>query len=211
MKQLEKYKVVLWDFDGVIMDSMPIRSKGFEVVLQNYPKEQVEQLLKYHNENGGLSRYVKFRYFFEKIRGEAVTEEEVLSLAEKFSAIMLSLLIDEKLLIKDVIRFISDNWEDYEMHIASGSDEKELQLICESLGLTHFFKSINGSPTPKKSIVRSLIENNRYDKELIALVGDSNNDKEAAIENSISFFGYNNEKLRDSKYCYIDTFETTEF
>ena len=31
---LDLYKTILWDFDGVIMDSMPVRDKGFEIVLE---------------------------------------------------------------------------------------------------------------------------------------------------------------------------------
>lgn len=149
---LSEYKVLLWDFDGVIMDSMPVRSKGFELVLAAYPKKQVDQLMAFHELNGGLSRYVKFRYFFEEIRKEAISEEEVLALAGKFSEIMLSLLIDQTLLIEDSVGFIRDNWQNFQMHIVSGSDGKELKIINDSLGLSGFFKSINGSPTPKKTI-----------------------------------------------------------
>ena len=81
-------KVIFWDFDGVLMDSNAVRDLGFERVLSAFPKEQVDQLLAFHQANGGLSRYVKFRYFFENIRGEPITEEEILVWAERFSGIM---------------------------------------------------------------------------------------------------------------------------
>src|SRR5690606_25190632 len=103
MKQVKNFKVILWDFDGVIMDSMAVRDLGFVRVLEGegYSAEQINSLLAYHRANGGLSRYVKFRYFYEDILGKAVSEEEVLRLANAFSEIMLSLLIDENLLIED--------------------------------------------------------------------------------------------------------------
>ncbi len=78
------YKTILWDFDGVIMDSMPVRDKGFEIVLKNYPQEQVALLMEYHRNNGGLSRYNKFRYFFEEILKETITESEIKVFAEEF-------------------------------------------------------------------------------------------------------------------------------
>src|SRR2546428_5884187 len=148
MKSLSQYKVILWDFDGVIMDSMPIRDKGFEEVLKEYPMEQVKALMLFHQQNGGLSRYVKFRYFFEEIRKESITEDRINELASSFSKIMLSLLIDEKLLIEDSVSFIRNNLKNFEMHIVSGSDGIELRQICEALHLTQYFRSINGSPTP---------------------------------------------------------------
>jgi 5'-3' exonuclease len=74
---LKKYKIILWDFDGVIMDSNAVRDLGFERVLADYPKDSVAELMKFHHQNGGLSRYVKFRYFFEKVLKEEITEEKI--------------------------------------------------------------------------------------------------------------------------------------
>jgi phosphoglycolate phosphatase-like HAD superfamily hydrolase len=202
---MDKFKIILWDFDGVIMDSMPIRGKGFEEVLNEYPSEQVAQLMQFHEQNGGLSRYVKFRYFFEKIRKESITEDQVLALAESFSKIMFQLLLDEKLLIADSVNFIKENYSHYEMHIVSGSDGKELRAICEGLKLAPYFKTINGSPTPKKELVAGLIDYNKYNREEIVLIGDSINDFDAAVENGISFVGYNNPAL-GNKSGYINEF-----
>ena len=202
----EKYKVILWDFDGVIMDSMPVRSNGFAAVLKNYPVDQVSQLMDFHNQNGGLSRYVKFRYFFETIRGEFITEEEVQSLADSFSEIMLNSLVNKELLIQDSVAFIEANSDKYEMHIVSGSDGVELNKICDALDLSKYFKSINGSPTPKNQLVASLIGNNNYDKSNIVLVGDSINDLDAANTNGISFVGYNNQALNSDNNFYITLF-----
>ena len=50
-------KTVLWDFDGVILDSMKVRDWGFREIFKNYDNKKVEQLIDYHNLNGGLSRY----------------------------------------------------------------------------------------------------------------------------------------------------------
>jgi len=203
---MDKFKIILWDFDGVIMDSMPIRGKGFEEVLKEYPNEQVAQLMQFHEQNGGLSRYVKFRYFFEEIRKESITEAQVLALAESFSKIMFQLLIDEKLLIADSVKFIKENYSDYEMHIVSGSDGNELRAICEGLKLAPYFKTINGSPTPKKELVAGLIDHNNYNRDEIVLIGDSINDFDAAMENGISFVGYNNINLKSISSFYIDNF-----
>jgi phosphoglycolate phosphatase-like HAD superfamily hydrolase len=201
-----KYKTILWDFDGVIMDSMPVRDKGFEIVLQKYPEEQVSLLMEYHRKNGGLSRYNKFRYFFEEIRKEIITDAEINVLAEKFSVVMLQNLLDEKLLIEDSVNFIKENYENYNMHIVSGSDGKELRYICETLGLSKYFISIHGSPTPKKKLVKDLLIENNYKKEESCLIGDSFNDLEASDVNLITFYGYNNEKLLSKSIKYIRSF-----
>lgn len=202
----DKYKIILWDFDGVIMDSMPTRDKGFEIVLKNYPQNEVDLLMEYHRNNGGLSRYNKFRYFFENIRNESISESEIKILAEEFSTIMLENLLDEKLLIEDSINFIKENHLKFNMHIVSGSDGNELKSICKNLNLSKYFNSINGSPTPKNELVKTLLKVNNYSNDQICLIGDSFNDLEAADVNEIAFFGYNNQKLLTKCNNYIHSF-----
>ncbi len=85
---MNSIETIFWDFDGVILNSNPVRDIGFKEVLKQYPVNEVNMLLDYHQENGGLSRYVKFRYFFEKIRRENIDEEQILVLANNFSGII---------------------------------------------------------------------------------------------------------------------------
>jgi phosphoglycolate phosphatase-like HAD superfamily hydrolase len=206
---LGNYKVLLWDFDGVIMDSMPIRTMGFEKVLKGYPQTQIDQLLAFHKANGGLSRYVKFKYFFENIRKEKVSNTYIAELANQFSEIMLSLLINKELLINDSVSFIRENYHKYDMHIVSGSDGNELRRICNELELSRYFKTINGSPVPKSQLVKINIETYNYNKNEIVLIGDSKNDYDASHENDISFLGYNNIGLKGLGQGYIDHFSSS--
>jgi len=206
MKNITEYKNILWDFDGVIMDSMPIRDRGFIEVLKSFPEEQVNELVAYHQKNGGLSRYVKFRYFYEQILKESITDEQVNDLALKFSEIMLSLLIDEALLIRDSVDFILSKGRNFNMHIVSGSDGKELNHICKELNLSQYFISIHGSPTPKTQLVKELMEKHGYNKNETVLIGDSFNDYDAATKNGIHFIGYNNEELKSVGNHYVAYF-----
>jgi len=92
------------------------------------------------------------------------------------------------------------------MHIASGADEKDLKFICDSLGLTKYFLSINGSPIVKTKIVKDILMKKQYKKEETILIGDSVNDYEAANVNNIEFYGFNNELL-NQKYMYINNYK----
>jgi len=206
MKVLKDKKVIFWDFDGVIMDSMPVRNKGFELVLSEYPASEVAQLMDFHLANGGLSRYVKFRYFFEEIRGNSVTEAEVNDWALKFSSVMKRELMDKKLLIENSVSFIQQNHEKYTMHIVSGSDQAELRYLCEQLDLDGYFDSIHGSPTPKKQLVQDILTDKTYEVSETVLIGDSINDFEAAETNNIDFLGYNNTQLESLGIGYIKAF-----
>ena len=193
-------KVIFWDFDGVLMNSNQVRDQGFIEVLKDFPDSQVKKLIEYHQKNGGLSRYVKFRYFFEIIRRENITDLEVENWAYRFSVIMKNLLVDPSLLIMDSIEFVKKKYRDFPMHIVSGSDGNELRYLCDQLDISKYFISIHGSPTPKIQLVQDLMEYHNYSKSESILIGDSINDYEAAKYNGIQFFGYNNSDLKCENY-----------
>ena len=203
-------KTILWDFDGVILDSMKVRDKGFEMIFKDFEKNKVEQLLEYHRINGGLSRDVKIKYFYNEILGKEISNERVLEYAEKFSEVMRERLIDPKNLIQESVAFIKENYKQYNFHIVSGSDQKELRFLCKELKLDSYFISIYGSPTPKNDLVLNAINKFNYNKKNICLIGDSINDFEAADKNNIKFYGYNNLFLKQ-KHSYIDNFNFFNF
>lgn len=200
-------KNILWDFDGVILDSMPVREYGFRKIFEDYDEVLVDKLLEFHNKNGGLSRYVKIRYFFEELLNKTISKDEILELAEKFSIIMKSELTNEKYLISETCDFIDNNHSKYNFHIVSGSDEKELQYLCKELGLSKYFLSINGSPTPKNDLVQNLLSEYKYLENETILIGDSINDYEAAKINNINFYGFNNKKLIECSKIYLDNYK----
>lgn len=201
-------KNILWDFDGVLLDSNAIRGQGFQLIFQKYPQDKIDQLLEFHRKNGGISRYVKFRYFYEEILRQPLSEERFLRYAEDFSAMMLAKLQDPALLIRDSMDFVAANHKDYNFHIVSGSDQTELRHLCRQLEIDHYFLTILGSPTPKGQLVSDLLKERGYQRQQTILIGDSINDHDAAVENTIDFYGYNNPELRDISTVYIDTFTT---
>ncbi|MFT4801032.1 MAG: HAD superfamily hydrolase (TIGR01549 family) [Flavobacteriaceae bacterium] len=204
-------KTILWDFDGVILDSMTVRDWGFEEIFKSFDKEKVKELLDYHRFNGGLSRYVKIRYFFEKILKRQISDEEILEYASRFSEIMLKELINPKNIIQETLEFIKNNYKKYNFHIVSGSDGKELNFLCEKLNISDYFISIQGSPTPKNTLVEVLLKENNYDLKETCLIGDSINDYEAASKNKILFFGFNNRSLLNLEPSYIESFNNFQF
>ncbi|MBR2149056.1 MAG: HAD family hydrolase [Campylobacter sp.] len=197
-------KNILWDFDGVIIDSLAIRDYGFREIFKEFDKQSVDKLIQYHNYNGGLSRFHKIKYFFNEILKQNITQDEILQYADKFTQIMRQSLSDKKYLINDTVNFIKNNYKKYNFHIVSGSEHNELNFLCQKLGLSQYFISINGSPTPKNQLIKNLLESYNYNINQTILIGDSINDYEAASVNKIDFYGFNNENLRDKSKIYIE-------
>jgi len=189
------YEVIFWDFDGVILNSNDIRTSGFAEVLESYPKDKVDKLIAYHIANGGLSRYDKIKYFFEEILQIKPSKEEVNILCNNFSQVVYPKLTNRELLIKQTMDFIVSNSEQYMMFIVSGSDKVELGRLCKFLQIDKYFSEIEGSPTPKTTLVRQLILKYDCNPRKCILVGDSINDFKAARDNNIDFMGVGDKQL----------------
>tara|TARA_R110002020_G_scaffold144769_1_gene317931 strand:- start:6612 stop:7235 length:624 start_codon:yes stop_codon:yes gene_type:complete len=202
-----KINTILWDFDGVILDSMAVRDWGFREIFKDFSIEQVDQLITYHRANGGLSRFVKIKYFYEIILGETISENEILAYANSFSSLMRKELVNPENLIHETVEYIKKEYKNLRFHIVSGSAQDELRFLCKELGLAKYFHSIYGSPTPKKELVAKVLFENGYTKQECCLIGDSLNDYEAAEVNFINFFGFNNNLLIDYGMGYIDKFK----
>lgn len=192
----KKAAAILWDFDGVIMDSMPIRTAGFRHTLRNYPQDAIDKLVDWHLQNGGLSRYVKFRRFQTEILKIPLDEPLVQVWAEEFSQFNTERLIDARLLIEPSCKLTANLDAAVPMHVVSGSDGNELRGICDALGLANRFRSIEGSPTTKTELVGEILSREGYHAERCYLVGDSGNDRDAAAVHGIPFVGFGNPALQ---------------
>ena len=199
-------KNIFWDFDGVILDSLPIKDLGFTKIFENYPKKIVKEFLIYNKINSGLSRFHKIKYFYNHLLKKDIDNKKVLSYAEKFTSIMKKKLSSKKYLIKDSLIYIKSNYKNYNFHLVSASEHNELNYLCKKLNLDKYFLTIDGSPTPKINLIRDLLKKLKYKKKETIYIGDSVNDLEAAKINKIDFYGYNEKKLMSKSTVYIDTF-----
>lgn len=201
-------KTILFDFDGVIIDSMSIRNQGFRIIAKEVTEDEsvINEFIKYHRYNAGLSRFVKIRYLYEKLLNKLISEVEINRLADEFSKLMKSKLVDKSILIKETVEFIKSIHKDFNLHIVSGSEENELNYLCLNLELSNYFKTIEGSPTHKNDLVKNILKKHNYDPKECILIGDSINDYEAASINKVDFYAYNNKNIKQYGN-YIDSFK----
>jgi len=197
---MAKIKNIIFDFDGVILDSVPVKTEAFRQLFKKFPSNEVNRFIKYHEENGGISRYVKIQYFFETLLEKNITKVEITEYADKYSLLTKQELANPKYLIQESFNFIKKHYKKLNMHVASGADETDLNYICNTLNINQYFLSIHGSPTSKNDLVKNILLHNNYMTNETILIGDSINDLTAAQNNDIEFFGYNNKILEDNNY-----------
>lgn len=202
-------KNIIFDFDGVIVDSTKAKNEALVSLFESYGKKACQEFYNYSIQNGGVPRFNKIRYFFENIVKEDVSEDKINSYAKVYSKITKD-LISKDMLIDEVIEFIKNNFTKYNFHIASGTYIKDLEFLVNKLEIKRYFKSIEGSPELKPNLIKKILKEFNYKNNQTALIGDSIKDYEAALANNILFFGYNNLKLKELGN-YIDSFKEIKF
>jgi HAD superfamily hydrolase (TIGR01549 family) len=187
---------IIFDFDGVIVESNDIRTEGFRKLLtsKHYPVESVERLIRFHETNGGLSRYYKLRYFYETILNRKISDNDLTALCNEYSTIVKN-AVAKAPWVKGAPEFLKNNYSKYKLFIVSGSDQEELREICHLRGLDKFVMEIFGSPTDKKTNINNLLRLYNLSPDETLFVGDSVNDLDAAQETSLKFIA------RDSGNC----------
>jgi phosphoglycolate phosphatase-like HAD superfamily hydrolase len=183
-----KYQYIIFDFDGVLVESNEIRFNGFRKLFKSYPQEQVEELVNYAKANGGVSRYKKIAYFFSEIRQEPISDESVNKWAGQFSKFVEQDIVEAQP-VEGSLEFLEKYVDHYDFAIVSGSDQAELRRICKERKIDQFFKSILGSPVEKKDNIAALLSDLNWQHNKSLYVGDSNNDLEAAKANNLDFVG----------------------
>ena len=64
---MKNYSHLFFDCDGVILNSNKIKTDAFYKLALNLGELKAEQLVNYHLENGGISRYEKIKFFQKNI------------------------------------------------------------------------------------------------------------------------------------------------
>ena len=185
MINLQDYDIFIFDCDGVILDSNKLKSDAFRQALEYEPEEMVEELVRYHKLNGGISRYEKFNYFYKSIKSSNNVSEDCDRAIEKFAAFVSKGLLEVNH-VPGVISFFNKIAPSKDLFVNSGSDEKELRQIFEQRDISHYFKEIYGSPNTKEKNLKKILGEYGKNKQCI-FFGDSNSDYLAASSNKIDF------------------------
>jgi len=179
-------KSIIFDFDGVIVDSNNVKRDAFLELFNNYPSRIKEDIKKFHLQNGGMSRFEKFRYIYANFLNEVLSEGRFNQLCEDFSRLVIGGVIEAPF-IDGVKDFLESKCTRYKLYIVSGTPDNEIQQIVKRRKLNKYFSGIYGSPRIKKELIGFIIKDNKYRPEEVVFLGDSINDYEGAEASGVEF------------------------
>ena len=186
MIDLSLYDYAVFDCDGVILDSNRLKTEAFARALEGDSEKYVDKMIAYHKANGGVSRYKKFRYYFQEINPHEDVEKNAKKAISRFAEIVQKGLIKCNH-IPGVLDFINDvKKKGLSLFVVSGSDGEELREVFNKRKIDSLFSAIYGSPPTKTENMKKV--KSRVGAQTKGIFfGDSRSDLEVAEEFGLDF------------------------
>lgn len=189
-------RAIVFDFDGVVLESADVKTDAFVELYASYGPEFVAKVRTHHLENLGISRFKKFEWIANNLLDATLSVHDQTALGDRFSALVL-----EKVLAAPFVRGadveIARLSDRYPLFVASGTPVDELRIIVARRELEVRFREVHGAPVEKPAILRDLQTRHGLAGDEILFIGDGMSDYRAAIEVGVEFLARDTPALHD--------------
>lgn len=179
-------KAVIFDFDGVIVESADIKTSAFRKLFEGAHPDKADTIVDYHMRNMGISRFVKFRYIYKNILQMPLSIKDEQKLGDKFAELVLEEVLKAPF-VPGALEFLKTNKDRYGLFIASGTPEEELHDILKRRKLKGFFKEAHGAPKEKAGIISDILKDHSLGRDEVLFVGDAESDRSASEDAGVRF------------------------
>jgi len=180
---LEK-KYIFLDFDGVIKDSVEVKSDAFEKLFSQFGKHVSDKIREHHEHNGGMSRFEKIPLYLEWAK-EKKSNKLIDSYALEFSSLVKQKVINSEW-VPGVLPFLK-KIDKKIFFIITATPQQEIEEIISSLNIRKYIKEVIGFPTKKGTAIKMILKKYSIPLDCATMVGDAIADYDAAVEAKISF------------------------
>ena len=208
---LESKELLVFDFDGVLADSVEIKTDAFAEIYKPFGENIVAKVVDYHRRNGGMSRFDKFKHYHSSYLNLQLSDYQLLKLSEQFSALVVNAVIasNEVPGANNFLQYQCLN--NKKCIINSATPQKEICQIIDKRGMTKYFNGIYGSPSSKYDNLILALSNSEVSYKDVVFFGDAKSDLQAADTLQIDFVGVG-KKMHDllisldAQYYFINDF-----
>jgi phosphoglycolate phosphatase-like HAD superfamily hydrolase len=178
-------RAVAFDFDGVILESGPIKQQGFLDLFADHPELRAE-VLAHHRRYLGVSRYDKIAWLHRHLLGRPLSPSELAAEGRRYSELVLDKVLACPLVAgaEELLRGLAGRLPGF---VVSATPQAELELIVERRGLSGYFRELHGAPGAKADILGDLMRRYELRAEEMVMVGDGLSDYQAARRAGVPF------------------------
>lgn len=208
---IKKIRVIILDFDGVVIESNAVKTEVFAEVFARF-SEYADAMMAFHHANVSLSRFAKFEHLLE-LMGRSGDASLLAEIAQDFSRRVVKGIISVPL-VPGAEDFLSQVTRKLPVYLASVTPADELDLILSQRGLSHWFRKVYGCPPwTKPDAVLDVLKREGLQPEEALLIGDSAGDQRAARTTAVCFLGRNSGLAFDEPLplCFSDLTEIYKY
>ena len=204
------YKLIFWDFDGVIKDSVSVKGLAYKKTFEEFGEIKTSQIMEHHINNGGISRYEKIPLYLKWCNVE--TSQRAISFyLEKFSKYSIEGVINSKWTqgVKEILMNLSKTKRNV---LVTATPKKDILIILKKIQILEYFVNIYGAEISKVEAIKTELNSNKIENGQSLFIGDSEVDLKAAIDSKINFLlkltKDNNALSKENKVPYIIDFSS---
>lgn len=186
---MRDWEAVFFDFDGVVLDSVDIKTQSFAALYREYGPEVEARVVAHHLANGGVSRFEKLRHYHASFLNRPLDDAALAALCARFAGLVVEKVLAAPFIPGALETLEQLKAENIDAHIVSGTPQDELQKIVGSRNLAQYFGEVHGSPRSKTEILQDILARRGYRPGACLFLGDALSDLEAALRNGLAFLG----------------------
>ena len=182
---MRKLRVLVLDFDGVVLDSNAVKTEAFRDVFARFP-EHCEAMMAYHRTHVSVTRFAKFDQLLKRLgRPDDMTLRA--EIAADFSRRTLERMATVPF-VPGAEAFLSEVTARLPVYLASVTPAEDLEAVLDQRGLRRWFRDVYGCPPwTKPNAVRDVLRREECPPHCALLLGDSAGDQRAAAETGVEF------------------------
>jgi len=184
-KYLLGFQAIIWDFDGVIKNSVQAKGEAFDQLFEFAPDNIRNKIIHHHLQHGGVSRFEKLEIYLSWC-GIKQSKLNIEYYAFRFSNLVIDKVIASSW-VPGVYEYLSENHQDQDFYLATATPSSEINKILLDLNILELFKEIYGHPVSKTAAVESVLRSCGLKSSEILYIGDSHQDYRAAEESQLEF------------------------
>ena len=183
---MKETQAFFFDFDGVLADSVEVKTRAFAKLFGPYGAEIVAKVVDHHRRHGGMTRVEKFRYYYREFLKKPLDDNVMERLCSEFSRLVVDQVVASPE-IPGAEAFLT-KWHDHiPCFVISATPDDEIRQIVRRRGLEGFFKEVLGSSASKTENLKRLLDKYVLEPAKCIFFGDAESDYRAARNCGVEF------------------------
>ena len=182
---ISNFSVVFWDFDGVIKESVDVKTQAYERLFLNCGDAVAKWVRSHHEANGGMSRFEKMPLYLRQagMRDDSLSVD---SYCAAFADLVVQKVIDSPW-VPGVVDCLRRRNKNAIFVLVTATPAEEIEEIVDRIGISSCFQAIFGAPLKKSDMIADVSKKYSLRPGQALMIGDAKADLAAANKNSINF------------------------